>query len=301
MSKPAVVLKNDFGKSKNFKANAYEREIDYYRRMRYSSPNRLYIVDERFSATGHKKQRAEGSACQLFCVLAWAAALASSNDCYTQDSLAFCIPASQSSGVMPSDVAFRARTPVVLPRSRSLDRIGNVGTLSRVTSVPNISTMRVGSNYRSSTLNRYRRDFDMLDDYNIDRYTFYTPFYWETYRFAARRQLQTDPIPNSLGHEYAPFWSRYKWYTDWLNPTYWRRYRDPNYDRPLWNNARPWQLDNVNVKGAIDLYRNGVIDFKTLDKKWIEPRIYDRRGKDWADVYLPAARYGAHRYFYSWN
>ncbi|CAP32862.1 Protein CBR-TAG-18 [Caenorhabditis briggsae] len=202
---------------------------------------------------------------------------------------------------MPSDVAFRARNQVCLPRSRSVERFGTVGTLTRVTSVPNLSTIRVGSNYRPSTLHKYRRDYDSLDDAAIDRYTFYTPFYWQTYRFAARRQLYVDPIPNSLGHEYAPFWSRYKWYTDWLNPTYWRRYRDPNYDRPLWNNWRPWQYDTKNVKTAIDLYRNGCIDFKTLDKKWIEPTALGRRGKDWSDVYLPAARYGAHRYFYSFS
>lgn len=98
-------------------------------------------------------------------------------------------------------------------------------------------------NMRYKRLLWVKRNNFQLDDSNIDRYTFYTPFYWQTYRFAARRQLYVDPIPHSLGHEYAPFWSRYKWYTDWLNPTYWRRYRDPNYDRPLWNSWRPWQYD----------------------------------------------------------
>ncbi|VDM55672.1 unnamed protein product [Angiostrongylus costaricensis] len=147
-----------------------------------------------------------------------------------------------------------------------------------------------------------------LDDHNIDRYMFYQPFYWPTYRYAARRALYVDPIPHSLGFEYPDYWlvfflstraSRYKWYTDWLNPTYWRRYRDPNYDRPLWNSWRPWQMDRSNIKRAIDMYRNGLIDFKTLDDKWITPTAYGRHGKDWSDVYLPAARYGAHRYFYA--
>ena len=197
--------------------------------------------------------------------------------------------------------AVRAKTHC-LPRSRSLERVGNVATLSRVTSVPNLSTMQVGPNrYYPSTVQRYRRDFDSFDDWNIDRYTFYTPFYWHTYRYAARRYAYTDPVPNSLGFEGPAFWSRYKWYTDWLNPTYWRRYRDPNYDRPLWNSWKPWQLDRSNVKRAVKMYRNGTIDFKTLDQKWITPTAYGRYGKDWADVYIPAARYGAHRYFYSWN
>ncbi|CAI5455368.1 unnamed protein product [Caenorhabditis angaria] len=203
---------------------------------------------------------------------------------------------------MPSEVAVRARHPVLLPRARSLERGAPVGTLSRVTSVPNLSTIRVGSSYSpSAPLHKYRRDVDSLDDWAIDRYTYHAPFYWQTYRYAARRQAYVDPIPQTLGHEYSTFWSKYKWYTDWLNPTYWRRYRDANYDRPLWNNWRPWQYDSRNAKRAIDLYRNGVIDFKTLDSKWITPSALERRGRDWSDVYLPAARYGAHRYFYSFS
>lgn len=50
------------------------------------------------------------------------------------------------------------------------------------------------------------------------------------------------------------------------------------------------QLDRINVKRAIDMYRNGLIDFNTLDKKWIEPTAQGRKGKDWADVYLPAGK-----------
>lgn len=198
--------------------------------------------------------------------------------------------------------AVRAHTPCVLPRSRSVERLGKVATISRVASVPNLSAAYVGgARYRPSTLNRYKRDFDSYDDWCTDRYTFYTPFYWQTYRFAARRSLFTDPIPGTLGFQYPAFWSQYKWYVDWLNPTYWRRYRDPNYDRPLWNKWRPWEFDRNNVKRAINMYRNGLIDFKTLDKKWIEPRAYGRYGKDWNDVYIPAARYGAHRYFYKFD
>ena len=195
----------------------------------------------------------------------------------------------------------RARSSACLPRSRSVERFGKVGTLTRVSSVPSLDSLRVTNDrYPVSTMYRYRRNYDLLDDWETDRYTFYQPYYWATYRFAARRSLFTDPIPGSLGFEYPNFWSKYKWYSDWLNPTYWRRYRDPNYDRPLWNNSRvPWQMDRYNVKRAIDLYRNGIIDFKTLDKKWIEPTALGRRGKDWNDVYLPAARYGAHRYFYN--
>lgn len=34
----------------------------------------------------------------------------------------------------------------------------------------------------------------------------------------------------------------------------------------------------------------GLVDFKTLDKYWIEPSALGRRAKDWNDVYLPAGK-----------
>ncbi|MFH4980357.1 hypothetical protein AB6A40_007066 [Gnathostoma spinigerum] len=148
---------------------------------------------------------------------------------------------------------------------------------------------------------KYRRDWNALDDYAYDRSFYYEPLYWPDYRFAARRYLYTDPYPGNLGNLYPLFWSRYKWYTDWLNPVYYRKYRDPNYDRPLWNNWHPWEFDRKNVKQAIQMYKNGLVDFQTLDKYWIEPAALNRKGKDWMDVYLPAGRYGPRRYFYSWQ
>ncbi|VDN55812.1 unnamed protein product [Dracunculus medinensis] len=191
---------------------------------------------------------------------------------------------------MSDSPIFRARSSVCLPRSRSVERFGDVATLTRVSSVPNLQVIHVGDRYQPSTLFKYRRDWDLLDDYWHDKIFFETPVYWQDYRFAARRYINTDPIPQSLGFEYPAFWSRYKWYTDWLNPTYWRRYRDPNYDRPLWNNWQPWHLDRINVKRAIRMFREGLISFKTLDKSWIEPAALGRKGKDWADIYLPAGQ-----------
>uniref|UniRef100_A0A915BFT1 Uncharacterized protein n=1 Tax=Parascaris univalens TaxID=6257 RepID=A0A915BFT1_PARUN len=208
-------------------------------------------------------------------------------------------PSYWTSTYMSNFPIYRARSSICLPRSRSVERYGDVATLTRVCSVPNLDSYYVSDAHGSSTLHKYRRDWDILDDYWYDRMYFYAPVYWPVYRFTARRYLNTDPIPRSLGFRYPAFWSRYKWYTDWLNPVYWRRYRDPNYDRPLWNNWQPWHLDRINVKRAIQMYREGLVDFKTLDKYWIEPSALGRRGKDWNDVYLPAGRYGARRYFYS--
>jgi hypothetical protein len=36
------------------------------------------------------------------------------------------------------------------------------------------------------------------------------------------------------------------------------------------------------------MYREGLLDFKTLDKHWIEPSALARKSKDWTDVYTPA-------------
>jgi hypothetical protein len=195
----------------------------------------------------------------------------------------------------------RANSSVCLPRQRDIAKEG-VATLTRVTSVPNLSSLYVGNNYQPSTLYPYRRDWNSYDDWYHDKYVANPPLYWNDRRFAARRYAYTDPIPNSLafGVGYPSFWERYKWYKDWLNPSYWRKHRDPHYDRPLWDTGRMHQLDTCNQKRAIDMYRQGLISFDYLDKKWIEPWALGRKEKDWGDTYPRAGRYGQRRYFYSY-
>lgn len=168
-------------------------------------------------------------------------------------------------------------------------------------------------------MHKYRRDQDYFDDLLHDRYTYNPSVYWTDYRFNARRYAYTDPIPNSMFDTYPAFWSRYKWYTDFLDPTFYRKYRDPNYDRPLWDSWRPYMYDRNNTKRAVKMFRQGLISFRELDKKWIEPHALGRRFRDWNEVYTPAgkffsklthqlikmnyvlARYGARRYFYSFH
>uniref|UniRef100_A0A7E4W6W3 Uncharacterized protein n=1 Tax=Panagrellus redivivus TaxID=6233 RepID=A0A7E4W6W3_PANRE len=195
----------------------------------------------------------------------------------------------------------RAKSTLTLPRARDIEKEGTVGTLTRVTSVPNIASYYPGQSYQSSAVYPYRRDWDLLDDYWHDRYTYNTPVYWTDYRYNARRYAVTDPIPDSLGYGYPAFWQRYKWASDYLNPSYYRKYRDPYYDRPLYDSWRPYQYDRYSTARAIKMYRQGLISFNTLDKKWIEPSSLSRRGKDWAETYTPAGTYRARRYFYSFN
>jgi hypothetical protein len=63
----------------------------------------------------------------------------------------------------------------------------------------------------------------------------------------------------------------FQWYTDWLNPTYWRRYRDPNYDRPLWNAWKPWQYDSTN--------RKRYVSFEFELKKSIEEQYFTEQSE----------------------
>lgn len=64
-----------------------------------------------------------------------------------------------------------------------------------------------------------------------------------------------------------------------MNPQYWRKYRDPYYDRPLWDSWRPYFMDRMNTKRAIKMYRQGLIDFRFLDRNWITPNALQQKKK----------------------
>uniref|UniRef100_A0A915BFU8 Uncharacterized protein n=1 Tax=Parascaris univalens TaxID=6257 RepID=A0A915BFU8_PARUN len=57
---------------------------------------------------------------------------------------------------------YRARSSICLPRSRSVERYGDVATLTRVCSVPNLDSYYVSDAHGSSTLHKYRRDWDIV-------------------------------------------------------------------------------------------------------------------------------------------
>nr|CAD2164527.1 unnamed protein product [Meloidogyne enterolobii] len=194
----------------------------------------------------------------------------------------------------------RSNSYILYPRARDMHSgEAMVPTLSRVSSVPNLHNMHVSDAFRPGTLYKYRRDWNPLEAHITDT-SHHSPLFWVDRRFSARRYMNTDPIPDSLGLDYPNFWSRYKFYSDYLEPKYWRRHRDPNYDRPLWNSWKPYILDGKNQKQAIDMYRQGLVSFAYLDKNWITPWALGRKEKDWNEVYPPAGKYGARRYMYSW-
>uniref|UniRef100_A0A915CNN8 ISXO2-like transposase domain-containing protein n=1 Tax=Ditylenchus dipsaci TaxID=166011 RepID=A0A915CNN8_9BILA len=93
----------------------------------------------------------------------------------------------------------RAKSSVCLPRMRDIPNEGVV-TLSRVTSVPNLSNMHVGAYYQPSTLYPYRRDWSSYDDWHHDNYVSRAPLHW-----VDRRTMPGDmPTP-------TPFPTLYIW------------------------------------------------------------------------------------------
>jgi hypothetical protein len=147
-----------------------------------------------------------------------------------------------------------------------------------VTSVPNLNQYP-GGRFLPSTMFRHRSSANTFDDHYQDNYVNKPSIYWPTSRYSGRRYSVTDAIPNSGEFGYPAFWQRYKWTMDYLDPLYWRKYRDPYYDRPLWDAWQPHLLDNYNTARAIKMYRQGLISFNYLDKKWIEPTALGRRYK----------------------
>lgn len=55
-----------------------------------------------------------------------------------------------------------AKSILTLPRPREVEREGIVGTVSRVTSVPNLSHLHVSSDYGPSSLYKYRIDSESV-------------------------------------------------------------------------------------------------------------------------------------------
>ncbi|CAI4225401.1 unnamed protein product [Auanema sp. JU1783] len=154
------------------------------------------------------------------------------------------------------------------PRARSVERSNTVGTLSRVTSTGALNLRHVGSGadvYRSPA--PLRGGIETLDDFEIDRYTSTVPYYWSTYRYVPR-PLLCYPYVNVTKYP----------------------------------EIKPWQYDSSNAKRAIDLYRRGIIGFDQLEKNWVTPTQKIRRKHDFNNnVVIPAAKYGVHRYFYSFQ
>ncbi|PIO76921.1 hypothetical protein TELCIR_01010 [Teladorsagia circumcincta] len=139
---------------------------------------------------------------------------------------------------------------------------------------------------------KWRRDWDLYDDYWYDRYYYFSPLYYSTY----------SPI------------RRYYYRYDYDYPYYYRRYWNSAYYRYLYDTYTPYRsylLDSLSTSlgRGLSMYKAGLIPYRTLDTYWLTPSYWDRRFKDWRelyattkDIYLPTTFDRKTRsYFASWS
>ncbi|GMT36391.1 hypothetical protein PFISCL1PPCAC_27688, partial [Pristionchus fissidentatus] len=221
--------------------------------------------------------------------------------------------------VMADYPLVRAQSSLALARSETRPAL-----LSRTYSVPDLGQyFRWSDKYkpqwhsiRSYTPYRYRRDYELYDDYWYDRYYYFSPLYRSTYY--PKRYSYSDSLPNPYyWSPYSSYWTRYKgyWY-DYDYPSYYRRYYDSSYDRYLRSAYTPYRsyvMDSLSTSlgRGLSMYRAGLMDYSTLHNYWLTPSYWDRRFKDWRELYctqFPSVNdtpswYNrrAREYFTTWN
>ncbi|GMR60961.1 hypothetical protein PMAYCL1PPCAC_31156, partial [Pristionchus mayeri] len=201
---------------------------------------------------------------------------------------------------------------------------------------------------RTYTPYRYRRDYDLIesrwfdrlirgryDDYWTDRYYYFSPLYRTSY-YPSWRYSYSDYLPNPYYSSYNSYWTRYKGYWhdkevspkydlarrqgrlqyDYDYPSYYRRTYDYPYRTYLNSTYYPYRsylMDSMSTSLArgLSMYRSGQMDYNTLYNYWLTPTFWDRRFKDWRELYvtkLPGTNdtpswfnRRAREYFATWN
>uniref|UniRef100_A0A914VVI6 Uncharacterized protein n=1 Tax=Plectus sambesii TaxID=2011161 RepID=A0A914VVI6_9BILA len=157
--------------------------------------------------------------------------------------------------------------------------------LTRVRSVPSLSVEKY-TPPATTTYFPYRRyrDYDLYDDYWLDRHYFYSPLTWPN-GYAGRRYYYTDGVSNPYLWYFPSTYSGYtgSWY-DYGNPGYYRRFADYLYDRPYRSFVH--DSESRSVARGVNLYRHGAITSTALDKYWLSPSYWDRRFRDYRDAYV---------------
>lgn len=180
----------------------------------------------------------------------------------------------------------RARSAIV--RSRSVERPSTV-LITRTRSVPDITSyIRASSKYKPQWPYHYYSD--LYDDYWYDRSYYYSPLYSSS---LVPRHYYSSYLtsPHYWNYPYSHYWTGYRgyWY-DYDSPSYYRRYYDPLYGRYLRSTFTPYRsylLDSLSnsFSNALTMYRQGLIPYSSLDRYWLTPSYWDRRFKDWRDLY----------------
>jgi hypothetical protein len=111
---------------------------------------------------------------------------------------------------------------------------------------------------------------------------------WPPQSSPNRQYRHSDPACSFWSHYPALTWyPRYDRYA-FMNqgdPLYSRRYRDPYYDRPLWTPVRPWSMEAVESKRVLQLYKQNLIGFDSVQRNWLAPYSWERRWNEYKEPY----------------
>jgi len=182
-------------------------------------------------------------------------------------------------------------------------------TIKRVYSSPSLTSGKdlpyITYNNRAGPFKRYYRDYDLNDDYWWDKRHTTSSLFWPAYHWPNRRYYHSDPSYSYWWHYPALTWyprnDRYA-FLDQADPLYSRRYRDPYYDRPLWTPTRPWSQDLVEPKRVLQLYKQNLIGFDSVQRNWLAPYSWERRFNEYKEPYQQQTwTTSPRRHFYSWG
>jgi len=165
-------------------------------------------------------------------------------------------------------------------------------TIKRTYSSPTMTAGKdlpyITYNNRAGPFKRYYRDHDLNDDYFWDRRHSTSGLFWPTHVMPNRRYYHSDPSYSYWWHYPTltnyPRYDRYS-FLDHGDPLISRRYRDPYYDRPLWTPQRPWMQDLVEPKRVLQLYKQNLINFDSVQRNWLAPYSWERRWNEYKEPY----------------
>jgi len=165
-------------------------------------------------------------------------------------------------------------------------------TIKRVYSSPSMTEGTpmhyITYNNRVGPYKRYHREYDLSNDFYWDKRHNSSSLFWPTHVLANRRYYHSDPSYSFWAH--YPQLTNYPRYDrcsfmDSADPLVSRRYRDPYYDRPLWTPARPWAQDLVEPKRVLQLYKQNLIGFDSVQRNWLAPYSWERRWNEYKEPY----------------
>jgi len=183
-------------------------------------------------------------------------------------------------------------------------------SLTRVISMP-VLTAKTNRLWSSDKYRPYRSDWDNFGVSWRDRSDYTSPLYsyWPTYRWTGRSNYLYESPYSIYRHSYPTYWRtypsvwgthpRYGWHVmDYMDPVYWHRYHDPYYDRLGWYPYRSWAKRAMDTAKAVDLYRKGMIDFDTMDQRYMTSNVWENYYNSWK-LRSTYPTCGTRRYFHA--